>query len=241
MLIVSSTEPLALRKLLPPHRLSTMPERFGADVMWNVKGEWWGVQRKTVKDLVASVLDGRLAKEMGQMQQLAGKYLIIEGTLTWTTQHSTSGTGGDLLTLTTSSKYGTTNVTRRQLNGIVWSVQNKGVHVEYTRNCPGTAGHLSMLLEWSRKEGHSSLTRRPSPAGKWGTPSNREYGEWVLQGFPGVGPEIAKNVWEMFGGVPLQWTVDLKELATVKGVGKGKAQTMLDALRGVETTGVGNE
>lgn len=230
MLIVSSTEPLALRKLLPIHKLSTMPERFGADVMWNVKDEWWGVQRKTVKDLVASVLDGRLAKEMGQMQQLAGKYLIIEGTLTWTTSHSAQGTGGDLLTLTTSSRYGTTNVTRRQLRGIVWSVQNKGVHVEYTRNSPDTAAHLSMLHEWSRKEGHSSLTRRPSPVGKWGTPSNREYGEWVLQGFPGVGPELAKNIWDKFGGVPLQWTASAKELATVKGVGKGKAQAMMEAL-----------
>ena len=237
MLIVSSTEPLTLRKLLPPHKTSIMPERFGADVIWNVKDEWWGAQRKTVKDLVASVLDGRIAKEIGQMQQLAGKYLIIEGTLTWTTQHSRSGTADDLLTLTTSSKYGTTNVTRRQLNGIVWSVQNRGVHVEYTRNSPGTAAHLSMLVEWSRKEGHSSLTKRPNPVGKWGSPSNREYGEWVLQGFPGVGPELAKNIWEKYGRVPLQWEVGVNELATIKGIGKGKAQAMMDALGSVEGVG----
>jgi len=52
----------------------------------------------------------------------------------------------------------------------------------------------------------------------------------ILQGFPGVGPELAGRMVDHFEGVPLTWTHAIDELMEVEGVGKKKAEGMVNAL-----------
>jgi len=56
----------------------------------------------------------------------------------------------------------------------------------------------------------------------------------VLQGFPGMGPELAGRVVDKFEGVPLTWTVSEDELQTVEGLGKKKSIAMYEALEAVK-------
>lgn len=229
-LFVSSTERPTFTNHLPPHTLSTLPERFGCDVLWSVQrdgqAEWWGVQRKELKDFIASVLDGRLAKEIGQMKQTAFPLVMIEGEVRFTSE-------GILIW----NQWGQ-EVTRQQWMGMQWSLQRQGVAVQMTRTARDTAMAIASLMSWSAKDRHSSMTRRPSAVGTWGTPTNREFGEHLLMGLPGVGPDLASRIYEQFGRVPWTWTVTEKELQSVKGIGKGKARQMIDALPSLSNGGI---
>ncbi|GAJ12504.1 unnamed protein product [marine sediment metagenome] len=54
--------------------------------------------------------------------------------------------------------------------------------------------------------------------------------EYILSGFPGIGPERARAIIECFGILPLRWTVDEKQLSRVEGIGKVTARKLISAL-----------
>jgi len=56
--------------------------------------------------------------------------------------------------------------------------------------------------------------------------------EYILTGFPGIGPERARAIIECFGTLPLRWTVDEKQLSRVEGIGKVTARKLIEALGG---------
>jgi ERCC4-type nuclease len=87
------------------------------------------------------------------------------------------------------------------------------------------------LEAWAKKDKHTSLKSRPG-AGKssWGSTSEKHLAQHILQGFPGVGGELAGRIVDKFEGVPLTWTVGLDELMGVEGIGKKKADNMYHAL-----------
>jgi ERCC4-type nuclease len=216
VLFVSSTERPAFTKHLPEHRLSTLPERYGCDVLWNVKGEWWGVQRKELGDFIASVLDGRMAKEVGQMKQTPMPHVVIEGRVSFSQGVLVWSSWGQ-------------EVTESQWHGMLWSLQYAGVTIGFTGGMRETAGYVTRMIAWSEKGNHTSMNRRPGPVGKWGKATSREFGEHLLMGLPGVGPELAGRVMDRFGRVPWKWDVSEEELMSVDGVGRQKAKTMLEA------------
>lgn len=216
MLFVSSTERPAFTRHLPPHRLSTIPERYGCDVLWNASGEWWGVQRKELGDFIASVLDGRMAKEVGQMKQTPLPHVVIEGAVKFTNGILQWNQWGQ-------------EVRESQWFGMTWSLQFAGVTIGYTRNQRETASYITRMMSWTEKGKHSSMSRRPGPVGKWGKANSREYGEHLLMGLPSVGPELAGRLLDKFGKVPWKWDVTEAELCEVAGVGKAKAKMMMQA------------
>jgi ERCC4-type nuclease len=217
-LFVSSTERDAFRKHLPAHTLSTLPERYGCDVAWPANGQWWGVQRKEIKDFIASVQDGRLAKEIGQMRQTVMPTVVLEGRVRFT--------AGML-----DGVYGK-GVTEQQYRGMVYSLARQGVVLLRSEDQRGTAAEVKYLYAWSQKDRHGGLMKRPGPTHQWGKADNRDFQEHFLMGLPGVGPELAGRIIDRFGGVPMACTVTGEELMTVDGIGKQKAAALYQALRG---------
>ena len=59
-MLISPSEPAAIRAL---GTTCDIPERHGCDVLFVAHGGYWGVQRKELKDFVASVNDDRLGKD----------------------------------------------------------------------------------------------------------------------------------------------------------------------------------
>lgn len=214
-LIVAGSEPPSFRAIADV--VSNSAEKMGVDAMWSSKS--WGmvgVQRKEFKDLIASVADGRLAREVAQMQRLGLAVLMIEGRPSWTSD-------GELV-----HRYA--RWTKSQHRGLVRSVQSKGVWVESTDSLADTIDAVQDMRRWSERDRHSSLDRRPKPTGAWGKADQRDFASHLVQGVDGVGPVLANAILDRFKGIPWTWTCTFDELLEVPGMGPATAEKMWHAL-----------
>lgn len=109
--------------------------------------------------------------------------------------------------------------------------------VDWSDDLADTVGMVRDLEEWTRKAKHGSLMRRPGAKGAWGKATTREWAIHTLQGFDGIGADIAGRIFDKFGCVPLAWTVSEKDLMQVHGVGKVRAKRMVESLRRVAVEG----
>lgn len=217
-MFVAPTEPTQLKSL---GTVNMMPERFGVDYLWPAHGAWAGVQRKEVSDLLASATDGRLAKELSQMEPLIHRWVVIEGTVRFTGE-------GELMMGRARGK----PWSRDQWEGMVASIQQRGCWLASSSDVRDTGRVIGILQRWSRKEKHTSLTGRPGPVSLWGRPGSRDWAIHLLQGFEGIGPELATRIIDTFGGVPMQWTVDEAALRGIEGLGPKKVKKLMEALNG---------
>lgn len=210
---VSPTEPHAIKAL---GRVSIVPEEYGCDVLWVTEtGDMCGVQRKEFKDLVGSMNDGRLGKEVHQMEGLTYRMVVVEGKPKWTRE-------GELMD-------GWTSVTLRQVKAFLWSVRNQGVWVDYTEDISGTVNCVKWFMDWTSKDKHTALLGRPGPRGDgWGRVTNKHWQKHFLMSLPGVGSELADKILEYYGGIPFSLDTDVVELMQVYGIGKVKAQQIVD-------------
>jgi ERCC4-type nuclease len=127
--------------------------------------------------------------------------------------------------------------TKQQLFSLGMSLRSEGLQLIRSDDMADTAAIVRSYYQWSLKEKHTSVTHRPGPYTEWATPTNEDFQEHLLQGLPGVGPELAKRMREHFGRVPWKWDVTEKDLMQVKGIGKEKAKKMIELFGATETTG----
>lgn len=221
--LISPAEPEHIRREIASRergQVSSLPERFGADFMWVANGEKWLVQRKEVKDLIGSVRDGRLMKEVAQMKAGRG-VVVIEGKLEWTLD-------GELV-----NRWGQ-RWTQKGWWGLQWSLADRGIWVLRSDHWTETVEMVLGLEDWSQKGKHRSLDGRPGPSGLWGTkPTDRDWQRWFLQGLPGIGPELADRIIDEFDGkLPMVLDTGVKKLEDVPGLGPKKAQQIRKLLEG---------
>lgn len=210
-MIVAPTEPTALRAL---GLCNLEPERRGCDILFHAAGAFHGIQRKELKDFIASVHDGRLSKEVAQMSaSLATRLLVIEGQPKWSLDGELLGQGfGKPWTLKAHNAY-------------LWSVQARGVWVSTTLNVDGTVELCQRFEEWVRKGKHRSLDVRPGPANSWGRVTNRDYQRHLVMGIPGLGPELADRIIDTVG-FPFGLVATREELLGVEGLGAKKVDAI---------------
>lgn len=184
-----------------------------------------GVQRKQFPaDLLSSLADGRLYGQLPSLTDLDLSLLVIEGHGRWTED-------GELI----ADKYH--QFTIKQLHGLLFSIMFEfGVPSIWVADMKDTADVLMNLEAWAKKAKHTSLKSRPGPdKSSWGSTSEKHLAAHVVQGFPGVGQELAGRIVDKFEGVPLAWTVEIGEMMTVEGIGEKKASMMYGALKEIGT------
>ena len=213
-MFVSPTEPIVLRHL---GTTSSIPEKYGVDFLFSTPKGLIGIQRKEVKDWVASCFDGRLEKEIGQAKSLHQSVLILEGHLQFTDE-------GELIYPPKWSKF-----TRSMHQSLCLSLQAGGWWLVGATDIQDTISWIQSLITWIGKENHRGLPR-PTTKPTWGGNKNRDWGIHLLQSFEGVGVGVAGKIYDRFR-VPLAWTVTEEELRSVDGVGKGRAQSLIQALK----------
>lgn len=196
---------------------SPLPEQNGVDFMWpGAEGEWYGCQRKRVDDLVASIRGDRIARELGQSEQLFTAILLIEGHWDW----DQLGISGRVASFT-----------RAQFDGLMLSIQAAGWWVMHTTGIGDTAQTLQRIVAWSQKKTHGSLARRPKPRPdpevKWGSNSHDATRLYVWQSVPGVGVGNARALVDAVG-LPLKLTVTKAELLAVNGIGPGRVKKIME-------------
>ena len=212
-ILISPTERGPLAKL---GKYSSLPEKKGVDAFWVARGKQWGVQRKEFPgDFVASMRDDRLSRELAQMATLDAAILLLEGYGTWT------NSGHEL----------TQAISKPQLwNYILSACLSRGIIAWQVADAQEGASYIRSAYEWSHKPVHRSLMTRPNPTGSWGKRGNRDWELHTLQSFDGIGPGVAGKILDHFGELPLRWTVTYDELLKVEGIGKKRAQALIDAL-----------
>lgn len=215
-MLIAPSEPPKLKAI---GRSSSVPERMGVDVLFGAKGKLTGIQRKEYKDLLASLHDGRLQRELAQMKVLGRAILLVEGRPAWTLDGEYLGDNG----------YGW-KWTRIQHHNMLMSIQDMGVDVLTTDDLDETVEVVRGLREWARKPEHLSLSRRPKVKGTWGKASNRDFARHLLQSFDGIGVKQADAIIDFFGGVPLIWLCTKEQLMKVPGIGKVRAERLASAL-----------
>lgn len=196
------------------------PEQYGVDFAWRAQGAWWGIQRKELNDLLASLDDGRLSKEIGQMASaVTMPHLMIEGRIS-VDLNGNVGTNGWGRGVTISS-----------LRGRFLSIGLQGVYVSFTADAKASADAITDTYMWSKRASHSTARTRPKPLGAWGTPTNREYQAHLLQGLPDVGAKTAEAILDHFGRCPLVMDVDVEDLMGVPGIGRKTAERIMKTIR----------
>lgn len=204
-MLVSPAEPPAYRAL---GKTSSLPEQLGSDFLFfSPTHGRVGVQRKAIPDLVASLHDGRIQREIIDMKGLDVGIWMLEGRPEWTSD-------GQLLGCRVT-------YTEAQHFGVMLSLLSRGFWMLQTSTQAETLRLLSQLESWLKKEKHQSLLNRPGPTGSAFGLTKADYQIWVMQSFPGLGYERAKAIVKHCGGLPMALTHDLSE---VSGIGKKTAE-----------------
>jgi len=163
------------------------------------------VERKCASDFVTSIIDGRLFKQVANLKRHAPRpVLIIEG-----------------------NPYRTGfNMDNRAIEGALLSLQTVWyLPVLFSKTLIETAGRLIMICK-QHAEFNDVVTLR------WGYRPKRLATRklYLLQGLPGIGPDLAKRMLDHFDSVSGIFNASIKELTTVKGIGSTKAKKIREIL-----------
>ena len=224
MILVAPTEPPELRAL---GMTALLPEEYGADYLFPANDGLVAVQRKTMADLLASLQDGRLARELPLLHGVEYPLLLVEGRPVWTD-------AGLLLSHNAQFR-------REGWYGLCLSVQfAHNIAVVTTDDIADTIAWFKHAPSWFERPDHRGLLIRPRPTDNFGNMAPKDFAVHLLQSFPGIGPKIAEAIYNHFGRIPLRFDVDEKALRRVPGLDK-RAVEMLRLLGGPIGGGPGEE
>jgi ERCC4-type nuclease len=167
------------------------------------------VERKTPVDLVSSVRDGRLWRELDKMKSSGlVSYLLVEGPLSLIERF--------------------TDWSQSSVAGLLVSVSDGwGVPVLWAPSQPWTVSYLLSMARRARREEKRSYPLRVVP--KRAEP--REAMLAVVEGLPGVGPERAEALLKKFGTLSALFSASAEELEQVEGVGEKTARRLEELFR----------
>lgn len=213
-LLTSPAEPPTLRKL---GYTSLATEEYGADFLIVSPEGVMGIQRKQFPgDFLSSIFDGRMTTVITRLTATSFPIIVLEGRPQWTTDGVLLGHHGG-------------EFRRSTLHAMEMSLAYNGIAVVWTEHLADTAEFIMSMVEWWAKPEHDGFRNRPGPgrSNDLGQPTtDRDWGVHVLQGFDGIGYQLAQRIWDKFNRLPLRWDITRKELGGVRGVGPKK----LDAL-----------
>jgi len=204
MILVSPQEPYPIRNELlkrqAPIRLTQSIERLGADYVLETPHGDVGVQRKTSADLIASA-GGRLADECRRLKDFYVALLLIEGEERW----ESSGTHPFRQ-----------NWNETGYRNLLVSAQEYGLIVDFSHTHVDTAERLIALQKYYSETEHAALITRSRLV-----PDVTDQ-EYFLMGLPGIGPKLAKVIYEAERRIPMAWTVPESWLCERIGEARGK-------------------
>jgi ERCC4-type nuclease len=213
--------------------VSNLPEEYGADFFWESPMGKVGVQRKAFPgDWRASMADGRLNRELLQMQALDVRVLVIEGE-----QRAKWSLGGNLMEQFTAQRY-----TKEQHRNLQASIGiHRGVVIEHTNDTRDTRTFIEDFKAWTMKDEHHALDMRPAAkpkdstgAGFWDVVGNRDFQRYFLMSFYFIGPKRADAILDHFHGLPFQLTCSFEELCEIPGFGPVLAKRFMDVFNHYE-------
>lgn len=182
------------------HELGITPEVRHLKVADYLVGEC-AVERKTISDFLNSMINKRLAKQLEEIKQYPKSLLIVEGI----DEH-------ELYDDEPRGIHG--NAIRGFLLAVVLEFQ---VPIIFTKDYKDTAKFLAVLAKKQlKKKNHISIRENKKARNK------KEQLQYILEGFPGIGPASAKKLLKKYKTI--KKIINTKEEKLKKQIGK-KAET----------------
>ena len=152
------------------------------------------IERKTVSDFISSMINKRLEKQLDELQQYDKKLLLIEGI----EEHELYSDNSE-------------GMNANAVRGFLLSILLKHkVPIIFTKNAEDTAKFIDVLAR--KKEVESSLNATKKSFNK------QEQMQFILEGFPGIGPKTARKLLEKFKTMKNIFSASPEELE--KEIGK---------------------
>jgi ERCC4-type nuclease len=213
MILISPSEPAELREALEAVS-SPLCEEKGCDILAPTSKGLLGIQRKEVpSDFLASLEDGRLARELPLLARgVDFPIVLLEGTFLYDANDCLRVDGRP-------TRYKRLGI-KRLLRSVFCSY---GIYVEYSPSLSATPTVVRELVDYFGHE-HTSLFTRPKLQGLWGKPTPNEQICYFYQGVPGVGVVLAQTLAGTFPSPASLLTASLDDLKTIPGIGKQRAE-----------------
>jgi ERCC4-type nuclease len=130
------------------------------------------IERKTISDFTSSMINKRLISQLNDLKELKSKILIIEGT-------------------EEQDLYTSSGINENAIRGFILSISlNYQIPIILTQDYEDTAKFILVLAKKQEKEKEVSLNFNRKPFDK------KEQLQFILEGFPGIGPKNAKKLLE---------------------------------------------
>ncbi len=149
------------------------------------------VERKTISDFKTSIINKRIMQQLEEIKQHKKCLLIIEG-------------------ITDEELY-TGIIHENAFRGFLLSIAlTYQVPIIYTKNIADTASYLALL---AKKSPNSEPSIRPSKIAL----SDEQQLQFILEGFPNIGPVTAKKLLEHFKTIHSLFNASQEELKSLIG------------------------
>ncbi|MCK4647791.1 hypothetical protein KAT24_02590 [Candidatus Pacearchaeota archaeon] len=150
------------------------------------------IERKTVSDFITSMINKRLLNQLEELQQYENKLLIIEGL---DEQELYTDSGG---------------VHPNAVRGFLLSILLKHkIPIIFTKNSEDTAKFILILSKKKSKELPLNIKKKSL--------NKKERLQFILEGFPGIGPKTAKKLLEKFKTIKNVINASEEELKEILG------------------------
>ena len=151
------------------------------------------IERKTISDFISSMINKRLIKQLEDLQQYKNKLLIIEGN-------------------SDNELYSDDNagVNSNAIRGFLLSILLRyKVPIILTKDYEDTAKFMSVLSKKQEKEISLKVKKKSL--------NSKEQLQFIIEGFPGIGPKTAKKLLEKFKTIKAIANASEEELKEVIG------------------------
>ncbi len=153
------------------------------------------IERKTVSDFVSSMINKRLLSQLEELQQYENKLLIIEGIDEQELYANNEEING---------------VHPNAIRGFLLSILLKyKVPILFTKDSEDTAKFISILAKKEAKDMSLNVTKKSL--------DKKERLQFIIEGFPGIGPKTAKKLLEKFKSIKNIANASEEELQEVLG------------------------
>lgn len=163
------------------------------------------VERKTFSDFLGSMINKRLMEQLTELKKYPKSFLLLEGFY---------------------HNYEDFKIHENAIRGMILSViVDFNVPIIYTQNEEDTAKFLILLARKQEKE-KREFGIRPNKTAK----TLEEQKQFILEGFPGIGPTISKKLIKEFPNLHSIFKASKEELRQIENFDDAKIERFKDIL-----------
>ncbi len=167
------------------------------------------IERKTVHDFVSSMINKRLLRQLAELKQYKKRILLIEGLDEYSLYEDDNG-----------------GMNANAIRGMILScILEFNVPIIFTKDYKDTAKFLIVLAR-KFERGRKDFSFRAKRNGL----NMKEQQQFILEGFPGVGASIAKELLKRFKTIKNVINLNTEQFSEIKKLGKKKARFIYEII-----------